>query len=338
MSQPEDEDTKEHAAAAPPPPMETDPPGDAGLSQSPPFSPPSSTAAPDEVTPAPASGWQAPATQVDARPPTEPVPTPPMAPPTPPTPVGAPPLQPPTQPPNQQWQPSTPQTGQWQQPGQPSGQLQQPGQAQQPGGWQQPAPQQWQGSPQYPAQPGWAPQPGYPQPGYPPQGYPQPGYAQGYAPTGPMYSTSALVAAAGLLLAVFGLVDIVAGVWLLGQADELRQFIQRTSLNFFGSRLEQETLRAILSPMPGVLLIWGALEVILGAGIFAHKGWARALAILLSLLGILVGIAGVSFALALAPGASPAMIAAMVVLLGYAFIVLALIAGGSHFRRRYTQR
>jgi len=177
------------------------------------------------------------------------------------------------------------------------------------------------------------------QPGYPPQGYPQPVYPpQGYAPTGPMYSTSALVAVAGLLLAVFGLIAIVAGVWLLGQADELRQFIQRTSINFFGSRLDQETLRAILSPMPGVLLIWGALEVILGAAIFAHKGWARAIAVLLSLLGILVGIAGVSFALALAPGASPALIAAMVILLGYAFIVLALIAGGSHFRRRYPQR
>ncbi len=153
-----------------------------------------------------------------------------------------------------------------------------------------------------------------------------------------MYSTSALVAVAGLLFAVFGIVAIVAGVWLLGQADELRQFIQRTSINFFGSRLEQDTLRSILSPMPGVLIVLGALEVVAGVGIFAHKNWGRALGILLSLLGISVGIAGVSFALVLAPGASPAMIAAMVVLLGSAFIVLALAAGGSHFRRRYAQR
>jgi len=335
MSQPEDEETKEHVAAVPPPSMETDAASDSEPSDvPPPLLPPVKAAlveaAPVEPAPVPTPAWQAPAAPVDDRPPTEPVPTPLMAPP-----ISAPPVGQPSQAPlpSQQWQPTSPQTGQWQQPTQPPTAQVQP-----------PAAQQWQGSPQYPSQPGWAPQPGYPpqgyaQPGYPPQGYPQPGHPpQGYAPTGPMYSTSALVAVAGLLLAVFGLIGIVAGVWLLGQADELRQFIQRTSINFFGSRLEQETLRAILSPMPGVLLIWGALEVILAAGIFAHKGWARALAILLSLLGILVGIAGVSFALALAPGASPALIAAMVVLLGYAFIVLALIAGGSHFRRRYPQR
>jgi hypothetical protein len=147
-----------------------------------------------------------------------------------------------------------------------------------------------------------------------------------------------LVAVAGLLLAVFGLAAMVAGVWLLGQGGELQRFIQQTTVNLFGTRLDQSTLRAVLSPMPGILLVTGALEVILGAGIFAHKGWARAFGILLSLLGILVGIAAVSFALALALGASVPLIAAVVTLLGYAFIFLALIAGGGHFRRRYAQR
>ena len=153
-----------------------------------------------------------------------------------------------------------------------------------------------------------------------------------------MYSTSALVAVAGLLLAVFGLVDMVGGVWLLGQGAEIRSFIQQTSINLFGTNIDRETMRSLVSPLPGVLLVFGALEVLIGVGIFAHKGWARALGIILALLGLLVSIAGVSFAMALAPGFSVPLIGAIVVLLGYAFIVLALIAGGGHFRRRFPQR
>jgi len=153
-----------------------------------------------------------------------------------------------------------------------------------------------------------------------------------------MYSTSALVAVAGLLLAVFGLIDIVAGVWLLGQGNELSNFIQRINSLNVGISLDRATMRSLLTPMPGVLIVFGALELIFGAGIFAHNRFARVFGILLSLIGILIAIAAVSFALALAPGASPALIGAMFVLLGYSFIVLALIAGGSHFRRRYPQR
>jgi len=143
---------------------------------------------------------------------------------------------------------------------------------------------------------------------------------------------------AGLLLAVFGIVDIVGGVWLLGQGAELRSFIQQTSINLFGSNIGRETLRAVISPLPGVLLVLGALEIVSGIGVFAHKGWARALGILVSLLGVLVGVAGVSFALALASGLSMPLIGAAVILLGYAFIFLALVAGGGHFRRRFPQR
>lgn len=373
MSQPEDEETREQQAytpgsmepAAPEQPMEppamepgspAEPepvemadaaahagtPADPGLTppstQDAPFTPPSipdapapaqmpaaAPAVPAVPTAPPAPAGNAPAGQQFSRPPTEPQPIPPMPPvatPPPAQPVQRPPMQSPLG-----WQPGQAAGGQWQQPGQPAGQ------------WQQPAQYPAQpGQPGYPQpgyqQPGY-PQPGYPQPGYPQPGYPQPGYYQG---AGPAYSTSALVAVAGLLLAVFGIIDIVAGAWLLGQGNELRSFIQRTTINMFGSSIDRETMRAVLAPMPGVLIVLGALEVILGAGIFAHKGWARAVAILFSLLGLLIGVVGVSFALALAPGFSVPLIGAIVVLLGYAFILLALIAGGSHFRRRYPKR
>ncbi len=85
-------------------------------------------------------------------------------------------------------------------------------------------------------------------------------------------------------------------------------------------------------------MVFGLIELVAGAGIFAHKGWARAIGIVVALLGLLAMIAGFSFAIALAPGFSVPLIGTIAVLIGYAFILVALFAGGSHFRRRYPQR
>ena len=231
------------------------------------------------------------------------------------------PAQPPTQPPSQ-W-PQSQQT-QWQQP-----------QPQQP-------PQQWQQPGQYPPpqQQPWG-QPGqYPPQQYPPQAYPPPGYAQPYYPAqqGPTYSTSVVVAVAGVLLLAVGLIDIIGGVWLLTQGPELRSFIQRTTINLFGTVLDRETMRTLLTPAPGVLMVFGLVELLAAIGILAHKGWGRGIGILVALVGLLVMIGGISFAIALAPGASVPLIGTIAVLIGYAFILVALFAGGSHFRRRNPQR
>jgi len=43
----------------------------------------------------------------------------------------------------------------------------------------------------------------------------------------------------------------------------------------------------------------------------------------------------VSASLALAPGLSLAMILSIFILLGYVYILIALLAGGSHFKLRY---
>jgi hypothetical protein len=243
--------------------------------------------------------------------------------------------------PNQPWQQPQPQQ-QWQQPSQQAGQWQQPQQYPQQAGQYPPAqpgyppqqayPQQPYQQPGYPAQPGYPPQ-GYPQPGYPPA-YGQPGY---YPQQGTGYSTVALVAIAGLVLAVFGFVDMGGGVWLLGQGRELASFVERTTVNLFGTTLDRPTMRALLSPLPGVLIVFGALEVLAGVFVVAHKGWARALGIFLALLGLIVGVASISFSLALAPGFSVPFIGSIVVLLGYAFILLMLFAGGRHFRRSNPQ-
>jgi hypothetical protein len=240
------------------------------------------------------------------------------------------------------------QTQDWQQPVQPT-QWQQP--QQQPGQWQQPQqyPQQQYPQQGYPPQQGYQqPYQGYPPQGYPQQGYPQPGYPQqGYPPgypaayygqqqqRGPLYATMVMVAFAGLLLALFGIADIGGGAWLYTQGKELANLVDRTSVNLFGTSLDKPTLRALLGPLPPILIVFGILEVLSGLFIVAHKGWARWLGVLLSLVGLVVGVISISFALALAPGVSFALIGAIVVLVGYAFILLMLLAGGRHFRRRY---
>ena len=105
-----------------------------------------------------------------------------------------------------------------------------------PAAWQQPAGQPWQ----QPPPPGWQPPAGYPvQPGW---------VAQPQWQGGARYSTSALVAVAGLLLVLFGLIDAVGGVWLLGQGSELSKFIQRSTISFFGPPIDRETMRALISP------------------------------------------------------------------------------------------
>ena len=140
---------------------------------------------------------------------------------------------------------------------------------------------------------------------------------------------------AGVILVVFGLIDIGAGVWLYGQGSELNSFIQRTTVNLFGATLDRQTLRSILSATPPALIVFGLIEALLGFAILAHQSWARVLGILVALLGLLIGIVCVSVALALASGFSVVVIGAVAVLLGYAFVLLALFAGGGHFRRRY---
>jgi hypothetical protein len=231
------------------------------------------------------------------------------------------PAQPVVQPPAQQpqsWQAAPPAAPQqpWQAPvAPPQQQWQQP--PQQPQGWQQ-------------QQQGWQQQ----APAYPP---PPPGYAQaqqGWSAE-PPYGSSAFAALAGLILVLFGLAVAAIGAWSFTQGPEIGRFIRDNDVGIFGTQIPRETLRAVLSPMPAVLIVVGILQLLSGAGVFAHKGWARALGLLLALLGLLVALFAVSLAVALAPGASIPVIISVVLLIGYALVVLALIAGGNHFRRRY---
>ena len=105
-----------------------------------------------------------------------------------------------------------------------------------------------------------------------------------------------------------------------------------------GRQIDRDTLRSILSPTPAVLIILGLIQLLAGSGVLAHKGWGRGIGILFALLGLFAGIFALSLSLALAPGLSIPTIIAATLVAGYAFILLALLVGGKHFKRRIPAR
>jgi hypothetical protein len=146
------------------------------------------------------------------------------------------------------------------------------------------------------------------------------------------------VALAGVVLIIFGLAVAVLGGWTLTQGPELGRFIRDNDIAIFGTHIQRDTLKTILEPMPGILMVTGVLQLLVGAVILAHRGWARWLGVLLALLGLLVSVVALSAVLALVPGVSLQLMIAVVLLLGYAYVLLALIAGGSHFRASAPRR
>ena len=202
-----------------------------------------------------------------------------------------------------------------------------PGWPQGPQGYPAPPQAQWQ-------------QPGYgAPPGYAPQGYgAAPGWAAAQPWPAPIYKSSILVALAGVVLIIFGLAVALLGGWTLTQGPELGRFIRDNDIAIFGTHIQRDTLRSILEPMPGILMFLGVLQLLVGAVILAHRGWARWLGVLLALLGLLVSVVALSAVLALVPGTSVQLMIAVVLLLGYAYVLLALIAGGSHFRATVPRR
>ena len=202
----------------------------------------------------------------------------------------------------------------------------------------QPANTGWQGPPPGAANlPGqWQP-PGYGQPGYAaPAGYPA---AQPWGAAAPTYRTSVFVALAAMLLVIMGVVLAVLGAWLLTQGPALGDLVQRLrSVDLVVFKPTRDQLRSLVSASPGTLMVFGVLQLLIGAFVLGHRSWARWLGVLLALLGLLFSIVAVTSTMALVPGASVQLIVASALLVGYAIVLLALIAGGGHFRARQAGR
>lgn len=213
-----------------------------------------------------------------------------------------------------QWAPPS-QSGQWQQPAAqwPAGQGQSPpqqGQWQPPAGQWQPPPGQWAG------QPGWGPPP---------------------AQWQPEYATSPMVAIAGIVLLVFGLFVTlfgVAGLALGSLIDDVLLEIGPIDTAGF----DPTVIAGVVVVVFGVVLVIGILHLISSIGVFVHKQWARIVAIVLSILGTLLGVLSVVGAIDARVQAEGAGLGvALVIAVGYGFSLFALVAGGNHFQRRYRR-
>jgi hypothetical protein len=181
----------------------------------------------------------------------------------------------------------------------------------------------------------WQP-PGYGQPGY---GAPGDSAAQPWAAAGRTYRTSVLVVLAAVLLVITGVVLAVLGAWLLTQGPALTDLVQRLrSVDLIVFKPTRDQLRSVVSASPGTLMVFGVLTLLVGAFVLGHRSWARWLGVLLALLGLMFSIVALTSTMALVPGASVQLVVAIAFLVAYALVVLALIAGGGHFRARYQGR
>lgn len=207
-----------------------------------------------------------------------------------------------------------------------------------PPSYPQPPNQGWSGPP-----PGAANLPGQWQPtgqgqqayGGPPA-YPA---AQTWGAAAPTYGTSVLVVLAAMLLVIMGVVLAVLGAWLLTQGPALSDLVQRLrSVDLVVFKPTRDQLRSVVSASPGILMVLGVLQLLVGAFVLGHRGWARWLGVVLGLLGLLFGIVALTSTMALVPGPSVQLIVAIAFLVASAFVVLVLITGGGHFRARYPGR
>jgi hypothetical protein len=88
----------------------------------------------------------------------------------------------------------------------------------------------------------------------------------------------------------------------------------------------------VLMFMAVVILAIGVIEIITGIGLFVHKSWARWIGIVISVIGILLGLFMVM--VAYEPPADGGLAAfALVWAAAHAFTAAALGAGGVHFER-----
>jgi len=142
-----------------------------------------------------------------------------------------------------------------------------------------------------------------------------------------------------LLVVMAVLAVALLGGWTLTQGPQLSDLLsqlRRVDLIVFQPTRDQ--LQASFSLLPAVLMVFGLLQLLVGAVILAHRGWARWLGVLLALFGLLVSVVALIATMALIPGTSVQLMIAVVLLLGYAYVLLALFAGGSHFRANAPRR
>lgn len=145
--------------------------------------------------------------------------------------------------------------------------------------------------------------------------------------------TSVLVVLAGIFLLVVGLLTLgMGGLLLLGSALVAGAQGSAELESVVGGDLA-EAFAGMFAVIGGVALLWGLFEIVGAVGMFAHRGWGRAIGLVAGVAGLLLW--GLSFLSALGAGADGGASIAFtgVLVAGYGLTVVALVSGGQHFRR-----
>lgn len=205
-------------------------------------------------------------------------------------------------------------------------------------GW--PPPDATQPAPSWPPPPVTTPsQAAWPPPpvtSAPAQAWPPPpaGAAAPWPPVAaPGPRTSVLVVGAGIFLLVVGLLTLgMGGLLLLGSALFAGAQGSAELETVVGGSLA-DAFAGVFAVIGGVALVWGLLEIVGSIGMFAHRGWGRAIGLVVGALGLLVW--GLSFLSAVGggPDAGSSIAFTGALAAGYGLTVVALVTGSAHFRR-----
>ena len=150
-----------------------------------------------------------------------------------------------------------------------------------------------------------------------------------YRPAPAPYGTSGRVVFAGLVLLVFGLIELVGGAVGAVAASSLRA-VWNQLLKGEGIRVDGASLIGVLTLAFLILLLLGVLHVVAAGGVFGHKGWGRVLGVLLSLVGAVAGAWLLYRSLPINEGRE--IVAPLLVLVPYAIALLGLLFPRDHFR------
>ncbi len=172
-----------------------------------------------------------------------------------------------------------------------------------------------------------------PQPGW---GQPQPAQTGWVMPASVAQrpgKVSGLVIIAALFLLLVGVLTALGGAILMLGGTVLGQLgTTETGTGVFGA------LGGFIAGVAVVVIVWALLEIFGAFGMLFRRGWGRALGFIVGIIGVLfTGLALLASLGSLGStdgsSAGTGILVVLVVFLGYAVTVFALVRGGGHFRR-----
>ena len=161
---------------------------------------------------------------------------------------------------------------------------------------------------------------------------------QGWTDPGPAVaprSSAPSVMLAGVILLLFGLLTLAIGLVVLFTGSIIHQL--GPAFDQAGVPRIEDAVASIVLVIGALVAIYGALELLAAIGIFARRGWGRALGIVTAALGALFWLVALMGAMAARTVTDQAggsgLIVALAFLVAYLFSLLALALGGHAFGR-----